>query len=53
MAAQIMSVDKLRLKSQLYALSKADILTIENAIKMHLEPPQQSLSFACRIALGL
>lgn len=40
MAAQIMSVDKLRLKSQLYALSKADILAVEDAIKVHLTLPR-------------
>lgn len=40
MAAQIMSADKSRLKSQLDALSKADMLAVEDAIKVHLTLPR-------------
>lgn len=40
MADQIMVADKLRLKSQLGILSKADMLAIEDAIKVHLALPR-------------
>lgn len=40
MADQIMAADKARLKSQLGVLSKADLLALEDAIKMHLGLPQ-------------
>lgn len=40
MADQIMAADKLRLKSQLGALSKADMLAVEDAIKVHLALPR-------------
>jgi len=40
MADQIMAADKSRLKSQLGALSKADMLAIEDAIKVHLALPR-------------
>jgi mRNA interferase MazF len=40
MADQIMAADKARLKSQLGVLSKADLLAIEDAIKMHLGLPR-------------
>ena len=36
MADQIMAADKSRLKDQLGELSKADMLKVENAIKVHL-----------------
>jgi mRNA interferase MazF len=36
MADQIMAADKSRLKTQLGALSKADMLAVEDAIKEHL-----------------
>ena len=36
MADQIMVADKLRLKSQLGVLSKADMQAVEDAIKLHL-----------------
>ncbi len=36
MADQIMAADQTRLKSQLGALSKADMLAVEDAIKVHL-----------------
>jgi mRNA interferase MazF len=36
MADQIMAADKTRLKSQLGALSKADMQAVEQAIKVHL-----------------
>jgi mRNA interferase MazF len=36
MADQIMAADKARLKNQLGQLSKADMLAVENAIKVHL-----------------
>ncbi len=40
MADQIMSADKSRLKSQFSELSKADMLAIEDAIKVHLALPR-------------
>ena len=40
MADQIMAADKTRLKSQLGALSKTDMLAVENAIKVHLGLPK-------------
>jgi mRNA interferase MazF len=40
MADQIMAADKTRLKSQLGALSKADMLAVEDAIKVHLALPR-------------
>ncbi len=40
MADQIMSADKSRLKSRLGALSKADMLAVEDAIKVHLGLPR-------------
>lgn len=40
MADQIMAADKSRLKSQLGALSKADMLAVEDAIKVHLALPR-------------
>jgi len=40
MADQIMAADKARLKSQLGVLSKADILAVEDAIKVHLGLPR-------------
>ncbi len=40
MADQIMAADKSRLKSQLGELSKADMLAIEDAIKVHLALPR-------------
>ena len=36
MADQIMAADKTRLKGQLGTLSKADMLAVEDAIKVHL-----------------
>jgi mRNA interferase MazF len=36
MADQIMAADKVRLKSQLGALSKADVQAVEDAIRVHL-----------------
>lgn len=39
MADQIMAADKKRLKSQLDTLSKADMLAVEKAIKVHLALP--------------
>lgn len=40
MADQIMAADKSRLKSQLGELSKADMLAVEDAIKVHLALPK-------------
>ena len=40
MADQIMAADKRRLKSPLGALSKADVLAVEDAIKIHLALPK-------------
>lgn len=40
MADQIMAADKSRLKSRLGALSKADMLAVEDAIKVHLALPR-------------
>lgn len=40
MADQIMAADKARLKSALGTLSKADMLAVENAIKVHLGLPR-------------
>ncbi|MEC5218789.1 mRNA interferase MazF [Actimicrobium sp. GrIS 1.19] len=40
MADQIMAADKARLKSQLGALSKMDMLAVEDAIKIHLALPK-------------
>jgi mRNA interferase MazF len=40
MADQIMAADESRLKSQLGTLSKADMLAVEDAIKVHLALPQ-------------
>lgn len=40
MADQIMAADKARLKSQLGTLSKADMLAVEDAIKVHLGLPR-------------
>lgn len=40
MADQIMAADKQRLKSQLGTLSKADMLEVEDAIKLHLALPR-------------
>jgi len=40
MADQIMAADKMRLKGQLGALSKADMLAVEDAIKIHLGLPR-------------
>lgn len=40
MADQIMAADKARLKSQLGTLSKADMLAVEDAIKIHLALPR-------------
>lgn len=40
MADQIMAADKLRLKSHLGTLSKADMLAVEDAIKVHLALPR-------------
>jgi mRNA interferase MazF len=40
MADQIMAADKSRLKSQIGMLSKADIVAIEDAIKIHLALPR-------------
>ena len=40
MADQIMAADKSRLKSQLGELSKADMLAVEDAIKVHLALPR-------------
>ncbi|MBS0506938.1 MAG: type II toxin-antitoxin system PemK/MazF family toxin [Proteobacteria bacterium] len=39
MADQIMAADKARLKSQLGALSKTDMLALEDAVKVHLALP--------------
>ena len=39
MADQIMAADKLRLKSQLGTLSRADVQAVEEAIKTHLALP--------------
>jgi mRNA interferase MazF len=39
MADQIMAADKTRLKSRVDALSKADMLAVEDAIKVHLGLP--------------
>ncbi|MFN3983173.1 MAG: type II toxin-antitoxin system PemK/MazF family toxin [Caldilinea sp.] len=40
MADQIMAADKSRLKSRLGTLSKADMLAVEDAIKVHLALPR-------------
>ncbi len=40
MADQIMAADKSRLRSQLGELSKADVLAVEDAIKVHLALPR-------------
>ena len=40
MADQIMAADKARLKNLLGALSKADMLAVEDAIKVHLGLPR-------------
>lgn len=40
MADQIMAADKARLKSLLGLLSKADLLAVEDAIKIHLGLPR-------------
>nr|WP_297478015.1 type II toxin-antitoxin system PemK/MazF family toxin [Ferrovum sp.] len=40
MADQIMAADKSRLMSQLGELSKADMLAVEDAIKVHLALPR-------------
>lgn len=40
MADQIMAADKSRLKGQLGELSKADMLAVEDAIKVHLALPR-------------
>jgi len=40
MADQIMAADKSRLTSQLGTLSKADMLAVEDAIKVHLALPK-------------
>jgi mRNA interferase MazF len=40
MADQIMAADKARLKSQLGTLSKADMLAVEDAIRVHLAMPR-------------
>lgn len=40
MADQIMAADKGRLKSRLGVLSKADLLAVEDGIKMHLALPR-------------
>lgn len=40
MADQIMAADKTRLKSQVGTLSKADLLAVEDAIKIHLGLPR-------------
>jgi mRNA interferase MazF len=40
MADQIMAADKTRLKSQLSSLGKADMLAVEDAIKIHLGLPR-------------
>ena len=40
MTDQIMAADKTRLKSQLGTLSKADMLAVEDAIKVHLGLPR-------------
>jgi len=40
MADQIMAADKLRLKGRIAALSKADMLAVEDAIKVQLALPR-------------
>lgn len=40
MADQIMSADKMHLKSRLGCLSKQDLLAVEDAIREHLGLPQ-------------
>jgi mRNA interferase MazF len=40
MADQIMAADKSRLKTKIGALSKADMLAVEDAIKVHLALPR-------------
>lgn len=40
MADQIMAADKSRLKTRLDTLSKADMLAVEDAIKVHLALPR-------------
>ena len=40
MSDQIMAADKVRLKSHLGTLQKADMLAVEDAIKIHLALPR-------------
>ena len=40
MADQIMAADKARLKTQLGSLDKSDMLSVEEAIKVHLGLPK-------------
>lgn len=40
MADQIMAADKARLKTRLGTLSKADMLAVEDALKLHLALPR-------------
>lgn len=40
MVDQIMAADKVRLKNQLGALSKTDMLAVEDAIRVHLAMPR-------------
>ena len=40
MADQIMTADKVRLKSRIDELSKADMLAVENALRLHLALPK-------------
>ena len=40
MADQIMAADKSRLKKKICALSKADMLAVEDAVKVHLALPR-------------
>jgi mRNA interferase MazF len=40
MADQIMAANKTRLKDRLGELSKADMLAVEDAIKIHLDLPR-------------
>ena len=40
MADQIMAADKARLKTLLGILSKADLLAVEDAVKVHLGLPR-------------
>jgi mRNA interferase MazF len=39
MADQIMTADKVRLKTQIGTLSQADMLAVEDAVKVHLALP--------------